>query len=64
MLTDVQAYCVIFWIRLFRATLTAAAIYRKTSEAKLFTQDILHKKRFLYGEKKTVESTDVQCVQI
>ena len=37
MLTDVQAYCVTFLICLFRLALTAAAIYQKTSEAKLYT---------------------------
>ena len=37
-LTDVQAYCVTFLICLFRPVLIAAAIYRKTEEAKLYTE--------------------------
>ena len=37
MLTDVQAYCVTFLICLFRPALTAAKIYRKTTEAKFYT---------------------------
>ena len=37
MLTDVQAYCVTFLICLFQAALTAAVIYLKTTEAKLYT---------------------------
>ena len=40
MLRDIQAYCVIFLICLFRLALTAGAIYRKTAEAKLYTQYI------------------------
>ena len=36
-LTDVQAYCVTFLVRLFQAGLTAAVIYLKTAEAKLYT---------------------------
>ena len=35
MLTDVQAYCVKFFMCLFWPALTAAAIYLETVEAKL-----------------------------
>ena len=37
MLTDIQAYYVKFLICLFRPALTAAAIYRKMAEAKLYS---------------------------
>ena len=37
MLTDVQAYFVTFLICLFRPALTAAAIYQKMAEEKLYT---------------------------
>jgi len=37
MLTDAQVYCMTSMIYLFRPSLTAKAIYRKTAEAKLYT---------------------------
>ena len=38
MLTDVQAYGVTFLICPFLPALTAAAIYQKTAQAKLYTE--------------------------
>ena len=51
MLTDAQAYCVTFLICLFRPPLTAAAIYRKTTESKFYT-----KYMFFFHEKYRVLS--------
>ena len=45
MLTDVQAYCMTFAICLFRPEVIAAAIYRKTAEAKLYTKHYYSVKR-------------------
>ena len=42
MLPVIQAYCVTLSICLFRAAFTAVAIYRKTAEAKLYTQYYFH----------------------
>ena len=38
MLTDAQVYCMTSMIYLFRPPLIAKAIYRKTAEAKLYTE--------------------------
>ena len=40
MLTDAQVYCMTSMIYLFRPSLTAKAIYRKTAEAKLQTPNL------------------------
>jgi len=37
MLTDAQVYCITSMIYLFRPSLTAKAIYKKTAETKLYT---------------------------
>ena len=48
LLTDVQVYCMTSMIYLFRSPLTVKAIYRKTAEAKLYTNinSLIYRKEY------------------